>query len=166
VAEGDDQPTKTCPDCAERVLVAARRCRHCGYRFDRPEPEPGDEGLLSLIVRPKPRPTTIAAIVSRWGFELDDGEKAIELAIGKVDGVAGFVLVTDTRLGLFTGRGRAVSVTADPPLNLIDDVEVIRRGFSRRLHVTWGREAATIDNLSRAKFSRLRSLLEDALKAR
>lgn len=28
------QPTKTCPDCAERVLNAARVCKHCGYRFD------------------------------------------------------------------------------------------------------------------------------------
>ena len=28
---------KTCPDCAETVLAAARVCKHCGYRFD-PEP--------------------------------------------------------------------------------------------------------------------------------
>ncbi len=25
--------TKTCPDCAETVLAAARVCKHCGYRF-------------------------------------------------------------------------------------------------------------------------------------
>lgn len=25
---------KKCPDCAENVLVDARVCRHCGYRFD------------------------------------------------------------------------------------------------------------------------------------
>jgi len=23
-------PTQTCPDCAEEILMAARRCRHCG----------------------------------------------------------------------------------------------------------------------------------------
>jgi hypothetical protein len=28
-----EEPTKTCPDCAETVLVAARVCKHCGYRF-------------------------------------------------------------------------------------------------------------------------------------
>jgi hypothetical protein len=26
---------KKCPDCAELVLVEARVCKHCGYRFDR-----------------------------------------------------------------------------------------------------------------------------------
>jgi len=28
-----EDPTKTCPDCAETVLAAARVCKHCGYRF-------------------------------------------------------------------------------------------------------------------------------------
>jgi len=30
-----NQPaTKTCPDCANHVLAAARKCQHCGFRFD------------------------------------------------------------------------------------------------------------------------------------
>jgi hypothetical protein len=26
--------TKTCPDCAEEVRFAARKCRFCGFRFE------------------------------------------------------------------------------------------------------------------------------------
>jgi hypothetical protein len=33
-AESTERATKTCPDCAETVLTAARVCKHCGYRFD------------------------------------------------------------------------------------------------------------------------------------
>jgi hypothetical protein len=28
---------KKCPDCAEFVLIEARVCKHCGFRFDRAE---------------------------------------------------------------------------------------------------------------------------------
>jgi hypothetical protein len=31
-----DTGQKTCPDCAETVLSAARVCRYCGYRFEPP----------------------------------------------------------------------------------------------------------------------------------
>jgi len=35
------EPEKTCPECAERIKAAARKCRFCGYRFDT---EQGEEG--------------------------------------------------------------------------------------------------------------------------
>lgn len=31
---GSDGPLKTCPDCAEEVKDAARKCKHCGYRWE------------------------------------------------------------------------------------------------------------------------------------
>jgi hypothetical protein len=36
VTGGVAPPEKTCPDCANTVLAAARKCQHCGYRFAKP----------------------------------------------------------------------------------------------------------------------------------
>jgi uncharacterized protein UPF0547 len=33
---GREEPTKRCPDCAEKVKAAARVCRFCGHRFELP----------------------------------------------------------------------------------------------------------------------------------
>lgn len=30
------EPRRRCPECANEVLAAARKCQHCGYRFDLP----------------------------------------------------------------------------------------------------------------------------------
>jgi hypothetical protein len=39
---------KTCPDCAEQVLAAARKCRFCGYGFEVDDEGPSD-GTRSLL---------------------------------------------------------------------------------------------------------------------
>lgn len=33
LATADNRKTKVCPDCAETVLAAARKCKHCGHEF-------------------------------------------------------------------------------------------------------------------------------------
>jgi Uncharacterised protein family UPF0547/Domain of unknown function (DUF4190) len=55
--------TKTCPQCAERVQVAALVCRFCGYRFDgKPPPvQPGETSTSGVAV-----PAFICSLLGLW----------------------------------------------------------------------------------------------------
>ncbi len=42
VALSDPHTTRKCPECAEKVLIDAKVCKHCGHRFvEEPLPPPG-----------------------------------------------------------------------------------------------------------------------------
>jgi len=49
--EIEEQPTKTCPDCAETVLAAARVCRYCGHEFHAAGPAEGSATPAGSDVR-------------------------------------------------------------------------------------------------------------------
>jgi hypothetical protein len=96
--------TKQCPDCAEQVLAAARRCRYCGYRFDRGGGALGD--LLAGLRKDKPD-VTLDTILADWGGSLESGEEARFFRLAELDGRLGYLLVTGTRLVFFAARGHS-----------------------------------------------------------
>ena len=103
---------KACPDCAEMVLEAARKCRYCGYRFDQPTARPApQEGLLAHLFRRSAPHLTMAETLQQLGVELDAGERPAGLWLGRVKGVDGYVVLTDERLLFVSG----VRVRKDPP---------------------------------------------------
>lgn len=61
-ATSSDQPTRTCPECAETIKAAAMVCRFCGNRAFPAEPELSEEEAFfaSLGASPSapPPPTT------------------------------------------------------------------------------------------------------------
>lgn len=72
--EGPKVATKICPDCAEEVKGAARKCRFCGYLF---QPEDGLEPEAREMLAVTPVPATLGEQVEladdeggRFGFRL------------------------------------------------------------------------------------------------
>jgi Uncharacterised protein family UPF0547 len=97
--------TKQCPECAEQVLAAARKCRFCGYRFDR-----GGGGALAGLLpgMRKERPeVTLATIIADWNVSLASGEEVRLFRLAELDGRVGYLLVTGTRLVFFADRGQS-----------------------------------------------------------
>jgi len=95
---------KRCPECAELVLAAARRCRYCGYRFDRSVGFSGNS-LVDLLRRPKGA-ASLRELLEGWGTELAPEEGVGYFGYCRLDGRVGYLLVTTQRVAFFAGRGQ------------------------------------------------------------
>jgi hypothetical protein len=162
VAVSED--TKRCPDCAETILAAARKCRFCGYRFDRTT---GNEVLGGLFRRSEPE-RTLEQLVEDWGEELDPGEQSVSMTFSSRDKVDGYLLVTNRRVAFFgpppddkrTGvvggllRRAEQAKLAELPLDELVSIEVTR--WPRRLILHGHIETLEIGGLSGAQARGLR----------
>jgi hypothetical protein len=159
----DDRPTKTCPDCAESVLAAARKCRFCGYRFEGPVPAaspPAFGGVLGLLRRPDPAPTSVPELLHAWGITLDDDEGVEALCHGSIAGATGYIVVTERRfLFVATILGKAPQARREEHL-LSDLLRAHRRRhrLSRALFLEW-RDSRTVVAGDRRQLTRLHDLL-------
>jgi len=148
---------KQCPDCAEQVLAAARKCRFCGYRFDG-----GRKQRLSLLSdlltgsKRDRRDATLPEVLADWGVSLDDAEGVAVFRLAEVDDRPGYLLVTSERLMFFgqTSRGEHEKVL-EYPLETLSEVRVQGGRLRRRLelrgpdfqHLVQGPGAAEIERL-------------------
>jgi hypothetical protein len=139
-----ERETKQCPDCAEQVLVAARKCRYCGYRFDGRRSDSGSiVGFLdgrrseggsivdSLLGRRREsRPNaTIDEFLDDWGVRLDDGEEVRFFVLAEADRQLGFLIVTSGRVMFFAQRPRAPHVKVfETPLGALTGAARLSRG--------------------------------------
>jgi len=51
--------TKKCPDCAETILIDAKVCKHCGYRFAPSAPDAPQELALGKSTKVTPKSTKV-----------------------------------------------------------------------------------------------------------
>lgn len=106
--EAEHELHKRCPDCAEQVLAAARKCRYCGYRFDTGRGARSVGTLAALIpglVRPTRR-STMPELLADWNVALQPEETVRVFSLAVADGRPGYLLVTGGRVIFFAQRGR------------------------------------------------------------
>jgi len=163
-AAGVGQPAmKACPDCAEMVLAAARKCRYCGYRFDgQPSAPPAQEGLFAHLMRRSAPRLTMAQTVQQLGVKLVPGERPAGLWLGRVKGIDGYVVLTDQRLAFVIGLRHAQGSPKPWEHRLDDLTEAKVTGHRRKpaLLLCW-RDAPdmTIDGLAAKDLERLHAAL-------
>jgi Uncharacterised protein family UPF0547 len=158
----DQRPAKTCPDCAELVLAAARKCRYCGYRFDHPlVPQGSASNLMGMLYRPQER-VTLSGTLAQLGVELGRDEQPAQMWLGRVQGSDGYVVLTDRRLLFVKGlrRSSGASRLLQNSLNELAGVEVLSHRRKQILLIHWGRSGTmSIDGLSPEGLRQLRSAL-------
>ena len=159
---------KACPDCAELVLAAARKCRYCGYEFHpAPTPTPTGNTMLGFLMRPAPQPLTMAQTLEQLGVKLDAGERLDGVWLGRAYGSDGYVVLTDARLFFVAGLRRTPGNPA-PRQHSLDELagaEVATRLWKSELILHW-RDSPdmSIDGLAPKHLRELHSALLEQLE--
>jgi Uncharacterised protein family UPF0547 len=164
----DQRPMKPCPDCAELVLEAARKCRYCGYRFDRPAPKQKQEGLFEHLFRRSAPRLTMTETLQQLGVELHPDERPAGLWLAQVKGVDGYVVLTDERLCFVMGL-RHRNETRAPWQGRLDELAGAEITGQRRkavLLLRW-RDSPDlrIDGLAQKDLQRLHAALLDRVRS-
>jgi hypothetical protein len=167
-ATQDERAMKACPDCAELILEAARKCRYCGYRFDRPSSQAPQEGLFAHLFRRPAQHLTMIETLQQLGVELHPGERPAGLWLAQVKGVDGYVVLTDERLCFVMGL-RHRNETRAPWQRDLDELAGAEISTHRRkatLVLRW-RDSPdmSIDGLAQKDLRRLHSALLDRVSS-
>ena len=163
-ATADQRAMKACPDCAEMVLEAARKCRYCGYRFDgQKASQAPEEGLFAHLFRREPRHLTMVETLEQLGVELEPGERPVGLWLGQVQSVDGYVVLTDARLFFVMTLRHQKAATTAPWQRRLDELagaEIITRHWKTTLVLHWvDSPELSVDGLARNDLHRLHSAL-------
>jgi len=159
----DERAMKQCPDCAEMILEAARKCRYCGYRYDRPAQ--AQEGLFAHLMRRSAPRMTMTETLEQLGVELEQGEQPAGLWLAQVSGVDGYVVLTDQRLFFVMGLRHQKAATTAPWQHRLDELagaEITSHRWKAALVLRWADSpAVSIEGLAPKDLQRLHSAVLD-----
>jgi hypothetical protein len=105
---------------------------------------------------------SISEVLAQLGIDLAEGERPAGMWIGRVDGVDGYVVVTDMRLLVVEGARRPTRSFPAPeyPLSGLVRAEIVRHHRETRLVVEWRHADSTvISKLSAKDLARVYSTL-------
>ena len=159
---------KGCPDCAEMVLAEARKCRYCGYRFDRPPSRAPQEGLLAHLLRRPAAHLSMTETLQQLGVELHPGERPVGLWLAQVTGVDGYVVLTDERLYFVMGLRHRTEPRAPWQRRLTElaGAEISTHRRKATLVLRWRDSPAMgIDGLAQKDLQRLHAALLDRVRS-
>jgi hypothetical protein len=159
---------KACPDCAELVLAAARKCRYCGYEFrPAPAPAPTNSNLFAFLLRRSAPSVTMTETLQQLGVELDPGERLGGLWLGRAYSSDGYVVLTDERLIFAAGLRRSPGNPA-PRQHSLDELagaEIATRHWKSELVLHWHDSPdLSIDGLAPKHLRELHSALLEQLE--
>jgi hypothetical protein len=161
--DSSERVYKQCPDCAEQVLAAARKCRFCGYRFDGRRRSGGGSLLGELLggLRKDTTDTTLEEVLADWGTRLGEGENVEWFHLADVDHEIGYLLVTSRRLVFYRQTSRTSHERAfEYPLSLLTDVLISGRGSKRRLELRAATLGHAVHGAGGGELERLYTYLE------
>ncbi len=153
---------KACPDCAEMVLAAARKCRYCGHEFRPATSAPPSVSLFRFLMRRSAPQLTMTETLEQLGIELDQGEQPAGLWLGRAYGSDGYVVLTDARLFFAAGLRRAPGnpLPRQHSLDELAGAEVATRRWKSGLVLHWHHSPdMRIDGLARKHLRQLHSAL-------
>ena len=137
------------------LVVAPDRSKRSSPGVKRSATQSGGSLMSGLLTRPPRTPPSIPETLEGWGVELAENETTSDFMLADIDGQAGFLAITSQRFIFVAQTGKGLGVVQENLVSAARNVEVVGRGRTQKLRVTWHGTASLISLHDRDALARL-----------